>query len=150
VDLLSSALVLVACISIGASAIFITRHSFGTNKHTKAHVKDMQNDLHYVRETKNQEIKELRAEQLRLKGTINKMKQGTTITESDLDMKGGLAENLMVKMIPRKYHEMVRPLLPKAEAYFQEHQEEIIEKIKNVNSKQAQSKTNQAQDITTL
>lgn len=78
------------------------------------------------------------------------MKQGTTITESDLDMKGGLAENLMVKMIPRKYHEMVRPLLPKAEAYFQEHQEEIIEKIKNVNSKQAQSKTNQAQDITTL
>ena len=149
-DLLASALVLISCASIGASAIFITRYRFGASKHTKAYVKDIQNDLNYVREQKNQEIKELRAESLRLKGTINKMKQGTTITESDLDMKGGLAENLMVKMIPRKYHEMVRPLLPKAEAYFQEHQEEIIEKIKNVNSKQAQSKTNQAQDITTL
>ena len=109
-----------------------------------------QQDLNFVRESKNQEIKELRHETLRLKGIINKSKQGTTITESDLDMKGGLAEGLMSKLIPRKYHEMVRPMLPKAEAYLMEHQDEIVEKIKSINNKPAQSQSGTAQNTTTL
>ena len=149
-ETISSILIVIACLSVGLSGIIITRSRFRTPKHSRQYIKDIQNDLSYVREQKNQEIKELRSEALRLKGTINKMKQGTTITEGDMNLKGGLAENLMVKMIPRKYHEMVRPLLPKAEAYFSAHQEEIIEKIKSINSKPTESKTDSAQNSTTL
>ena len=65
-------------------------------------------------------------------------------------MKGGLAEGLMSKLIPRKYHDMVRPMLPKAEAYLLEHQEEIIGKIKSINSKPAQSQAGAAEESTSL
>ena len=149
-DLLSSALILVACVSVGLCGIIISGRRVGASKHTRAYVKDIQQDLNFVKESKNQEIKELRHETLRLKGIINKSKQGTTITESDLDMKGGLAEGLMSKLIPRKYHEMVRPMLPKAEAYLMEHQDEISGKIKSINNKPAQSETGTAQNTTTL
>ena len=44
----------------------------------------------------------------------------------------------MSKFIPKKYHEVVRPLLPKAEAYLSEHQEEIIEQIKSINNKKTE------------
>ena len=149
-DLLSSALILVACISVGLCGIIISGRRVGASKHTRAYVKDIQQDLSFVKDSKNQEIKELRHETLRLKGIINKSKQGTTITESDLDMKGGLAEGLMSKLIPRKYHDMVRPMLPKAEAYLMEHQEEIIGKIKSINNKPAQSQAGPPQDSTSL
>ena len=149
-DLLTSAVILVACVSVGLCGIIISGRRVGASKHTRAYVKDIQQDLNFVKESKNQEIKELRHETLRLKGIINKSKQGTTITESDLDMKGGLAEGLMSKLIPRKYHEMVRPMLPKAEAYLMEHQDEIVEKIKSINNKPAQSQSGTAQNTTTL
>ena len=149
-ELLTSALILVACISVGLCGIIISGRRVGASKHTRAYVKDIQQDLNYVKEQKNAEIKELRHESLRLKGIINKSKQGTTITESDLDMKGGLAEGLMSKLIPRKYHDMVRPMLPKAEAYLMEHQDEIIGKIKSINNKPAQSQAGQNQDSTSL
>jgi len=150
VDLLTSAVILVACVSVGLCGIIISGRRVGASKHTRAYVKDIQQDLNYVKEQKNQEIKELRHESLRLKGIINKNKQGTTITESDLDMKGGLAEGLMTKLIPRKYHDMVRPMLPKAEAYLLENQDEIIGKIKSINNKPAQSQAGAAQDSTSL
>ena len=149
-ELLTSALLLVACVSVGLCGIIISGRRVGASKHTRAYVKDIQQDLSYVKEQKNNEIKELRHEQQRLKGIINKSKQGTTITESDLDMKGGLAEGLMSKLIPRKYHDMVRPMLPKAEAYLMEHQDEIIGKIKSINNKPAQSQAGQNQDSTSL
>ena len=139
-----------ACVSVGLCGIIISGRRVGASKHTRAYVKDIQQDLSYVKEQKNNEIKELRHEQQRLKGIINKSKQGTTITESDLDMKGGLAEGLMSKLIPRKYHDMVRPMLPKAEAYLMEHQDEIIGKIKSINNKPAQSQAGQNQDSTSL
>ena len=56
----------------------------------------------------------------------------------------------MSKFIPKKYHEVVRPLLPKAEAYLSEHQEEIIEQIKGINNKQTQSGASENQAINTL
>lgn len=149
-ELLTSALILIACVSVGLCGIIISGRRVGASKHTRAYVKDIQQDLNYVKEQKNNEIKELRHEQQRLKGIINKSKQGTTITESDLDMKGGLAEGLMSKLIPRKYHDMVRPMLPKAEAYLMENQEQIIEKIKSINNKPAQSQAGAAQDSTSL
>ena len=120
------------------------------SKHSRQHIKDVQADLNYLRDQKNQEIKDLRQDNLRLKGTINKAKQGTTITETDMKNSAGLGEMLMTKLIPRKYHEVVRPLLPKAEAYLAEHQEEIIEQIKSINNKKTESGASQNQDINTL
>jgi hypothetical protein len=149
-DLLSSALVLIACASIGGSAIFITRNRTGMSKHSRQHIKDVQADLNYLRDQKNQDIKDLRQDNLRLKGMINKAKQGTTVTDTDLKNSSNLSETLMSKFIPRKYHEVVRPLLPKAEAYLSEHQEEIIEQIKSINNKKTEPGTSQNQDLNTL
>ena len=149
-DVLSSALVLIACAGISGSAILITRNRTGMSKHSRQHIKDVQADLNYLREQKNQDIKDLRHENLRLKGTINKAKQGATVTDTDLNNSANLSETLMSKFIPKKYHEVVRPLLPKAEAYLSEHQEEIIEQIKGINNKQTQSGASENQAINTL
>jgi hypothetical protein len=149
-DILSSALVLIACAGISGSAILITRNRTGISKHSRQHIKDVQSDLNYLREQKNNDIKDLRQENLRLKGQINKAKQGTTVTDTDLKNSANLSETLMSKFIPRKYHEVVRPLLPKAEAYLSEHQEEIIEQIKSINNKKTEAGTSQNQDLNTL
>ena len=149
-DVLSSALVLIACAGISGSAILITRNRTGMSKHSRQHIKDVQADLNYLRDQKNQDIKDLRQENLRLKGQINKAKQGTTVTDTDLKNSANLSETLMSKFIPKKYHEVVRPLLPKAEAYLSEHQEEIIEQIKSINNKKTQSGVTQNQDLNTL
>ena len=71
-DLLTSAVILVACISCGLCGIIISGRRGGASKHTRAYVKDIQQDLNFVKESKNLEIKELRHEQQRLKGIINK------------------------------------------------------------------------------
>ena len=149
-DILSSALVLIACAGISGSAILITRNRTGISKHSRQHIKDVQADLNYLRDQKNQDIKDLRQENLRLKGQINKAKQGATITDTDITNSANLSETLMSKFIPKKYHEVVRPLLPKAEAYLSEHQEEIIEQIKSINNKKTPSGVTQNQDLTTL
>jgi hypothetical protein len=149
-DILASALVLIACASIGGSAIFITRNRTGMSKHSRQHIKDVQSDLNYLREQKNQEIKDLRQDNLRLKGTINKAKQGATVTDTDLSNSANLSETLMSKFVPKKYHEVVRPLLPKAEAFLSEHQEEIIEQIKGVNNKQTKAGAPENQASNTL
>ena len=149
-DIIASALVLIACAGISGSAILITRNRTGISKHSRQHIKDVQADLNYLREQKNNDIKDLRQENLRLKGQINKAKQGTTVTDTDLKNSANLSETLMSKFIPRKYHEVVRPLLPKAEAYLSEHQEEIIEQIKSINNKKTESGTAQNQDLNTL
>ena len=149
-DVLSSALVLIACAGISGSAILITRNRTGMSKHSRQHIKDVQADLNYLRDQKNQDIKDLRQENLRLKGQINKAKQGATITDTDIKNSANLSETLMSKFIPRKYHEVVRPLLPKAEAYLSEHQEEIIEQIKSINNKKTAPGTTQNQDVNTL
>ena len=149
-DVLSSALVLIACAGISGSAILITRNRTGMSKHSRQHIKDVQADLNYLRDQKNQDIKDLRQENLRLKGQINKAKQGATITDTDITNSANLSETLMSKFIPKKYHEVVRPLLPKAEAYLSEHQEEIIEQIKSINNKKTAPGTPQNQDLNTL
>jgi hypothetical protein len=149
-DVLASALVLIACAGISGSAILITRNRTGMSKHSRQHIKDVQADLNYLRDQKNQDIKDLRQDNLRLKGMINKAKQGATVTDTDLKNSANLSETLMSKFIPKKYHEVVRPLLPKAEAYLSEHQEEIIEQIKSINNKKTQSGVTQNQDLNTL
>jgi hypothetical protein len=148
-DVFSSALLLIACAGLSGSAILITRNRTGMSKHSRQHIKDVQSDLNYLRDQKNQELKELRQDNLRLKGMINKAKQGTTITETDMSNATGLGEMLMTKLVPSKYHSIVKPLLPKAEAYLAEHKEEIIEEIKSSN-KSTKTGASQNQDLATL
>ena len=64
-ELLTSALILVSCISVGLCGIIISGRRVGASKHTRAYVKDIQQDLNFVKESKNQEIKELRHEILK-------------------------------------------------------------------------------------
>ena len=142
-ELLTSALILVACISVGLCGIIISGRRVGASKHTRAYVKDIQQDLNYVKEQKNQEIKELRQETLRLKGVINKNKQGVTVTDGDLKNSSGIVDMLVQKLIPNKYQELVKPYIPKAEAYVAENKDSIIEQIKNINTKNQSKPTTQ-------
>jgi len=135
VEILASALILVACISIGLCGVVITRGRFRTSKHSRQYIKDIQQDLSYIREQKNQEIKDLRQETLRLKGVINKTKQGVTVTDGDLKNSSGIVDMLVQKLIPNKYQELVKPYIPKAEAYVAQNKDSIIEQIKNINTK---------------
>ena len=134
IEVLSAALVLVASLCGGLSCVFIARSRSSINKHSRQRIKDFENDIKYLAESKKEEAKDYRQEILRLKGTLNKMKQGVTVTESDIKNSGGVGEMLMTKFIPQKYHAIVKPLLPKAEAYLAEHSEEIIDKIKSANT----------------
>jgi len=72
---------------------------------------------------------------LRLKGVINKTKQGVTVTDGDLKNSSGIVDMLVQKLIPNKYQELVKPYIPKAEAYVAENKDSIIEQIKNINTK---------------
>ena len=84
-EILSAALILISCISVGVCGIFITRNRTGINKHSRSYIKDMQQDLKYLAEAKKQEALEYRKEILRLKGSMNRLKSGPNITESDME-----------------------------------------------------------------
>ena len=55
-----------------------------------------------------------RQEILRLKGTINKMKQGNTVTETDMKNASGLGDVIM-QLIPNKYRKAASFLVPQVE-----------------------------------
>ena len=74
-EVLSSALILVAAVSVGVSSMYIARGRSSINKHSRQRIKDYENDIKYLGEIKKADAAEYRQEILRLKGTINKMKQ---------------------------------------------------------------------------
>ena len=149
-DLLSSALILVACISVGLCGIIISGRRVGASKHTRAYVKDIQQDLNFVKESKNQEIKELRHETLRLKGIINKSKQGPVLTEKELTNGSGIGEILINKFGLGKYVKYLpKGTLGQIEKGIIENKDEIINAIRQ-NNKPAQSQTGAAQESTSL
>ena len=53
-EILSSALILVACISGGVSCMFIARSRSTTNKHSRQRIKDFVNDIKYLAECKKE------------------------------------------------------------------------------------------------
>ena len=73
-EVLSSALILVACISAGVSARFIARGRSSINKHSRQRIKDFENDIKYLAESKKEEAQDYRKEILRLKASINRIK----------------------------------------------------------------------------
>ena len=140
-EVLSSALILVACISAGVSACFIARGRSSINKHSRQRIKDFENDIKYLADSKKEEAKEYRQEILRLKSSINRIKDGPAVT--DTDMKNNGLGDVIMQLIPAKYRKAASFLVPQVEEAVKKDPaivERIYEKIKSANTsnKQAQ------------
>jgi hypothetical protein len=134
-EILSSALILRACISGGVSCMFIARSRSSINKHSRQRIKDFENDIRYLAESKKEEAKDYRQEILRLKGTLNKMKQGVTVSDNDMK-NSGLGEVIM-QLVPTKYRKAASFLIPQVEEAVKKDPaliEKVYEKIKSANS----------------
>jgi len=137
IEVLSAALVLVASVCGGMCAIFIARSKSTVNKHSRQRIKDFENDIQYLAESKKEEAKEYRQEILRLKSSVNRIKDGATVTETDMK-NSGLGEVIM-QLIPNKYRKAASFLVPQVEEAVKKDPaliERIYEKIKSANSKQ--------------
>jgi len=151
-ELLSSALILVACISAGFSCIYIARSRSVINKHSRQRIKDFENDIKYLADRKKEGDAEHAVELKRLNGAVNRLKNGNTVTDSDMK-DSGLGEVIM-QLIPKKYQKAASFLVPQVEEAVKKDPaivERIYEKIKsaNTNNKQAQPGT-ENQGIQTL
>jgi len=139
-ELLSSALILVACVSAGVSCMFIARNRGAINKHSRQRIKDYEADIKYLGEIKKADAADYRQEILRLKGSINKMKQGPELTERDIEAGSGIGEVLIKKFGFGKYLKYLpKGTLENIEKGIIENKDEIIKGIQErSNSKQAQ------------
>ena len=151
-EVLSAALVLVASLCGGLCAVFIARSKSTVNKHSRQRIKDFENDIQYLADTKKEEAKEYRQEILRLKSSVNRIKEGATVTETDMK-NSGLGEVIM-QLIPKKYQKAASFLVPQVEEAVKKDPaivERIYEKIKSANTsnKQAQSGS-QGETVQTL
>ena len=59
-EVLSSALILVACISAGVSCMFIARNRGTINKHSRQRIKDFEADIKYLADSKKEEAQDYR------------------------------------------------------------------------------------------
>ena len=151
-ELLSSALILVACISGGVSCMFIARGRSSINKHSRQRIKDFENDIKYLADSKKEEAQDYRKEIMRLKNVATKAKEGTSITDTDMK-NSGLGEVIM-QLIPNKYRKAASFLVPQVEEAVKRDPaivERIYEKIKSANTsnKQAQPGT-EAEAVSSL
>ena len=112
-ELLSSALILVACISGGISCMFIARNRGTINKHSRQRIKDFEADIKYLADSKKEEAQDYRKEILRLKSSINRIKDGPAVTDTDMK-NSGLGEVIM-QLIPNKYRKAASFLVPQVE-----------------------------------
>ena len=138
IEVLSASLVLVASVCGGMCAVFIARSKSTVNKHSRQRIKDFENDIQYLAESKKEEAKDYRQEIMRLKNVVSKAKEGTTVTETDMK-NSGLGEVIM-QLIPSKYRKAASFLVPQVEEAVKNDPaivERIYEKIKSANSKQA-------------
>jgi len=140
-ELLSSALILVACLSAGVSACFLARSRSVTNKYSRNRIKDFENDIKYLADRKKEGDAEHALELKRLNGAVNRLKNGNTVTDSDMK-DSGLGEVIM-QLIPKKYQKAASFLVPQVEEAVKKDPaivERIYEKIKSANTsnKQAQ------------
>jgi hypothetical protein len=137
IEVLSASLVLVASVCGGMCAVFIARSKSTVNKHSRQRIKDFENDIQYLAESKKEEAKDYRHEIMRLKNVVSQAKEGTTVTETDMK-NSGLGEVIM-QLIPNKYRKAASFLVPQVEEAVKKDPaivERIYEKIKSANSKQ--------------
>jgi hypothetical protein len=151
IELLSSALILVACISAGVSCMFIARNRGTINKHSRQRIKDFEADIKYLADSKKEEAKEYRQEILRLKSSVNRIKDGPALTEQDIESNSGIGEVLIKKFGFGKYLKYLpKGTLENIEKGIMENKDEIIKGIQErSNNKQAQPGT-ETQGVQTL
>jgi len=141
-ELLSSALILVACISAGVSACFIARGRSSINKHSRQRIKDFESDIKYLADSKKEEAADYRKEIMRLKNVVSKAKDGPTVTDTDMK-NSGLGEVLM-QLIPGKYRKAASFLIPQVEEAVKKDPaiiERVYEKIKSANNKPSEPRS---------
>ena len=152
IEILSASLILVASLCGGLCAVFIARSKSTVNKHSRQRIKDFENDIQYLADTKKEEAKEYRQEILRLKSSVNRIKEGTTVTETDMK-NSGLGEVIM-QLIPKKYQKAASFLVPQVEEAVKKDPaivERIYEKIKSANTSNKEAQTGaEAQAATSL
>ena len=139
IEILSAALVLVASLCGGLSCVFIARSRSSINKHSRQRIKDFENDIKYLAESKKEEAKDYRQEILRLKGTLNKMKQGVTV--SDTDMKNSGLDEVIMQMVPKRYRSLASLIVPQIKEAVKKDPtliDKAYEKIKSANSTNSQ------------
>tara|TARA_Y100000310_G_scaffold329607_1_gene399777 strand:- start:846 stop:1361 length:516 start_codon:yes stop_codon:yes gene_type:complete len=132
-DVLAASIILISCVSVGLCGIIIARNRTGINKHSRQHIRDIQQDLNYLKESKNEEIKELRHDNLRLKGALNRMKAGPDFTAKELETGTGIGDLLLSKFGLGKYKKYLQPYLPQIEKGIIENKDEIINTLKSNN-----------------
>jgi len=148
-EVLPAALILVACISAEVSCMFVARSRSSINKHSRQRIKDFEADIKYLADSKKEEAQDYRKEILRLKSSINRIKDGPTV--SDSDMKNSGLGDVIMQLIPNKYRKAASFLVPQVEEAVKKDPaiiERVYEKLKtaNTSNKQAQPGT---QDETT-
>ena len=152
IEVLSAALVLVASVCGGLCAVFISRSKSTVNKHSRQRIKDFENDIQYLAESKKQEAKDYRQEILRLKSSVNRIKDGATVTDTDMQ-NSGLGEVIM-QLIPNKYRKAASFLVPQVEEAVKKDPaivERIYEKIKSANTSNKQAEPgSQGETVQTL
>ena len=135
IEVLSAALVLVASLCGGLSCVFIARSRTSINKHSRQRIKDFENDIKYLADSKKEEAQDYRKEIMRLKNVATKAKEGATVTNTDLAT-SGLGEVIM-QLIPNKYRKAASFLVPQVEEAVKKDPaivERIYEKIKSANT----------------
>jgi len=153
IEILSAALVLVASLCGGLSCVYIARGRSSINKHSRQRIKDFENDIKYLAESKKEEAQDYRKEILRLKSSINRIKDGPAVTDSD--MKNSGLGDVIMQLVPGKYRKAASFLIPQIEEAVKKDPaliEKVYEKIKSANttsSKQTEPGT-QTEGIQTL
>ena len=135
IEVLSAALVLVASLCGGLSCVFIARSRSSINKHSRQRIKDFENDIKYLADSKKEEAYEYRKEIMRLKNVVSKAKDGPTITDTDMK-NSGLGEVIM-QLIPGKYRKAASFLVPQVEKAIKDDPtilDKVYEKIKSANT----------------
>ena len=151
IEILSSALILVACISAGISACFIARNRSTINKHSRQRIKDFENDIKYLADSKKEEAKEYRQEILRLKASNNRLKDGPALTEQDIESGSGIGEVLIKKFGFGKYLKYLpKGTLENIEKGIIENKDEIIKGIQARANNQSKAGATEVQTTNSL
>jgi len=135
IEILSAALVLVASLCGGLCAVFIARSRSSINKHSRQRIKDFENDIKYLADSKKEEAYEYRKEIMRLKNVVSKAKEGPTVTDTDMK-NSGLGEVIM-QLIPGKYRKAASFLVPQVEQAIKNDPtilDKVYDKIKSANT----------------
>jgi len=142
IEVLSASLVLVASVCGGLCAVFISRSKSVINKHSRQRIKDFENDIQYLAESKKDSDKQHREDIRSLQQALNRSKRGETVTDSDMK-DSGLGEVIM-QLIPNKYRKAASFLVPQVEEAVKKDPaivERIYEKIKSANTSNKEAQT---------